>query len=246
MSRLIRLLTGVAMLWVTPSHGASIKVAVASNFQSTAQSLARLFAQQSGHQVIISSASSGKLYAQILHGAPFDVFLSADSHRPELLQQHGRMVEGSRLTYAIGQLVLWVPDTGLSFSHSTDLLSESYRHIAMANPKTAPFGMAAQQSLMAMGLWHKLQGKLVLGENVSQAMQFAQSGHAQASFVALSMMLATNVSPQRYRLIEQGNYATIEQQMVLLKENQAAKRFWQFLQSSHARAVIQTEGYGLP
>ena len=178
-----------------------VRVAVASNFLSTMKILTSNFEHDTNHRIIIISGSSGKLYAQIQHGAPFDVFFSADQHRPRLLEKEGVAIKGSRFPYAVGRLTLWSPET--NFIHTdgkTALTQQSFAHLAIANPKTAPYGRAAEQTLRSLGLWERIKPRLVYGENIAQTFQFVSSQNAELGFVAHSQVLNSNVHAIRQSL----------------------------------------------
>ncbi len=234
---------------LSPAHADDIHVAVAANFQSTLKSLARRFEHQTGDRVLISTGSTGKLYAQIHQGAPFEIFLAADVKRPELLEQQGFAIRGSRFTYALGKLVLWSREPGKIDSNGDALRDGKIRRLAIANPKTAPYGRAAQQTLNAMGLWRGWQARLVRGENVGQTMQFAVTGNVDAAFVALAQVPQSNGGPSgSLWIVPESDYQAIEQQAVLLRTagaEKAARRFLQFLQSNGAREMIAGQGYGV-
>ena len=218
-------------------------VAVASNFNATMQQIARRFEQQSGYRVRISSGATGKHYAQISHGAPFDVFFAADEKRPRLLQQQG-LAQG-RFTYALGKLVLWSPDPDLIDGDEQVLSSQRFRFLAIANPKLAPYGRAAQQVLQKLKLWRRLQAQLVRGENVGQAFQYVKSGNAQLGFVAASQLKQGEAAgswwqaPQRW-------YRPIRQQAVRLNNRKATQQFMDFVRSDAVRQLIRQSGYQTP
>lgn len=246
----MRVVLGLVLIMGTlHASAAEVRVAVASNFTTTLRELAPLFEQQSGHRLMISFSSTGKLYAQILHGAPFDVFLAADSRRPALLESEGQAVPGSRFTYAQGRLTLWSVDPAVKGKDCRALLkSGAYKRLAIANPKTAPYGLAAKQALEKMGLWQKVQSKLVRGENIAQTLQYVTTGNAQLGLVALSQVSSAEALPAcRWDLPSEYSHP-IEQQVVLLKQaehSQAAATFLAFLRSDEAVAVIQRYGYGV-
>lgn len=229
----------------------TVTIAVASNFSATAELLADSFRQQTGHKVRVSTGSSGKLYAQILHGAPFDVFMSADELRPKALEDQGLTVAGSRFSYAQGQLVLWSQRKQYAGADCLAVLrSLDFNHLAIANPRTAPYGAAAQDWLEHLGLWSLVQSKLVTGENIGQTFHFAASGSAALALVAASQLKAKKVSPGtcQYAVPATG-HRPILQQAVLLKrarKNQAAKEFVIFLQSAKSTDIIGQHGYLLP
>ncbi len=224
----------------------TVSVAVASNFRQSLQLLAPSFEKKSGHKVRISAASTGKLYAQIKHGAPYHLFLAADQKRPEKLEQEGLAIAGSRFTYAVGQLALWSPQQQFQGKANTLISQPSLRRFSIANPKTAPYGVAARQTLKTMQLWKPLQGRLVRGENIAQTFQFIASGAAEMGFVALSQLSKEVKSKGYHWVVPQEFYDPIKQDAVLLKQganNPAAKAFYIFLQSDDAKALINTLGY---
>ena len=226
----------------------SILVAVASNFNTTAAEIVKEFRAESGHDVRISSASTGKLFVQIENGAPFDVLLAADSARPERLEASGHGVQNSRFTYAIGQLVLWSRDPDIEVSECRERLEhlESDR-LAIANPDTAPYGAAARQLLKRLGLWDGLQSRLVIGENVAQTLQFVASGNASLGFVAMSQIDNDRLpEPSCSWIVTPDLHDAIEQQAILLDRaagNPVAREFLQFLRSESGRMIISRSGY---
>ncbi|MCA9471972.1 MAG: molybdate ABC transporter substrate-binding protein [Nitrospirales bacterium] len=244
---------GVAVylsLLVGVGDAAEVKIAVASNFLSTMQEIASHFEQESGHATVVSSGSSGKLYAQIKHGAPFDVFFSADVQRPKLLEEEGLAVLGSRLTYAVGRLTLWSADSELVRGQGDAILSMGgFEYLAIANPKTAPYGTAAQHVLEKLGLWQKIQRRIVQGENIGQTFQFVYSGNAQLGFVALSQVLDRKIIGVGSRWdVPMELYPPLEQQAVLLvkgQHNKAAKDFFDYVKDDKAQKIIERSGYGI-
>jgi molybdate transport system substrate-binding protein len=222
----------------------TVQVAVAANFIAPIKVIADEFEQTGNDEVIIISGGTGKLYSQIKNGAPFDVFLAADSKRPQLLEVEGMLVPGSRFTYAMGQVALWSPDPGMVDERGRVLAEGNFRHIAIANPKLAPYGAAARQILEKHNLWQSLQKKMVHGENIAQAYQFVASGNAELGFVALSQLYSQPVKGSLW-VPPQSMYDKIEQQAGLLKPTTVARRFMQFLRSSIARKIIREHGYKL-
>lgn len=221
-------------------------MAVAANFLATLQAIAPLYEQQSGDRLIISGASTGKLYAQIVNGAPYDVLLAADEGYPEKLERAGRVVGGSRFVYARGRLALWRAQPAPIDQGS--LAAPAIRRIAIANPRTAPYGLAAKQVLESLGLWDSLQDKLVQGESTGQAFQFIASGNAQLGFVALSQVLnpANRFNRQHYWLVSETAHQPLQQGAALLdsgRDKRAARRFLEFLQGEAARQVMERYGY---
>ena len=229
------------------SFAAEIRIAVASNFSRPMQELAAKFEKEGGHKVTLAFGSSGKHYAQIRNGAPFDAFFAADRERPELLEREGLAISGSRCTYAVGRLVLWSPKADFVDAEGKVLEQGGFNHIAIANPKLAPYGAAAGEVLRQRGLWDSLQDKLVRGENIGQAYQFVHSGNAELGFVAYSQVIQPGGDAAgSIWEIPQSLYAPIEQQAVLLKDSAAAREFATFLKSDAARKIITEYGYGLP
>ena len=225
----------------------TVRVAVASNFSTVLEKLARIFEADTGHVVLSSPGSTGRHYTQIVNGAPFDLFLAADQERPQLLEQQDRIVPGTRITYATGRLVLWSPDARLVDPEGLILQSGNFRHLAIANPRLAPYGKAAQQALESMALWEKLMAKLVQGENISQTLQFVASGNAELGFIAYSQWLEMTENPGGSTwLVPPELHEPVAQQAVLLQDKPAARDFLRFLQSDTAMDLIAATGYGLP
>jgi len=224
-----------------------INVAVASNFSDVVKEIAKRFKDETGHKVILALGSTGKHYAQIHNGAPFDIFLAADSERPILLEKEGIALSGSRFTYAVGKLVLWSPVAGVVDENGNVLNGETFHHLAIANPKLAPYGKAAEQVMRGMAVWDKLQRRIVRGQNIGQAYQFIESGNAELGFIAFSQIKA----PDRdiagsFWEPSQSLYNPVEQQAVQLRENKAAHDFLDYMKSEKAREIIREYGYGLP
>lgn len=233
-------------------HGQSVagevNVAVAANFTGAIRKIVPLFEKASGHTVKVSFGSTGKLYAQIENGAPFEVFLAADTKRPLKVEQEGLAVPGKRFVYAKGKLVMWSAKQGLFQDGETYLKKSNFAHVAIANPKTAPYGLAAQQVMEHMGIWSRLQAKLVQGESIAQTFQFVATGNAQVGFVAYSQVKAWQGGSGATWEIPMAYYKPIEQAVVLLKKGQsnpAAQAFFDFLKSKAARKVIEEFGYGV-
>ncbi|HEX4023244.1 MAG TPA: molybdate ABC transporter substrate-binding protein [Steroidobacteraceae bacterium] len=244
----------VLLLWLQPRpvSAAQLHVAVAANFLGTLQKLAPAFARATGNTVVPSAGATGQLYAQITQGAPFDVFLSADTERPQRLQAQHLIVAGSRFTYAVGTVVLWSPRAGAVHGGGEALRAGGFRYIGVANPKDAPYGAAAQQVLTALGLWNRLNQdkKIVVGENITQTWQFAASGNVDMAFVALSQLIdASGKIGGSYWLPPQSMYQSIDQDGVILasSHNQgAAQAFTRWLRTAPAAAaIIKAAGYHL-
>ena len=238
------------MVWIlgVPALGWSeeVHIAVASNFINPLKEIAKRYKQDTGNKLILISGSTGKLYAQIRNGAPFDVLLAADAKRPALLEKEGVGIAGTRFTYAEGSLVLWSLDpekiTGVE-----SLSKISQGKLAIANPKTAPYGKAAKGALQQLGLWEKLQPILVRGENIAQTLQFVATGNAGMGFVAKSQ-----VQDPRFKFkgsqweVPTSFHEPVYQQAILLKpglENTAAKHFLKYLKNPVSKTIIQSYGY---
>src|SRR5579864_2607023 len=232
-----------------PARAADVAVAVAANFTAPLDRLAAAFEKASGHHLVISSGSSGKLYLQITAGAPFEVMLSADAERPARLEKEGAAVAGTRFTYALGKLVLWSRDPGLVDGAGAVLAGGRFRHLAIPNPELAPYGAAARQVLQGLDLWEKLAPRIVQGEDIGQTYQFVATGSAELGFVALSQVRAAGKPQGSLWIVPPERYRPIEQQAVLLtrgKDDPAARAFLDYLRSAPARTLIQEFGYGLP
>jgi len=232
------------LLLAGPARGEAVRLAVASNFQETARTLADLFEKRSGRRVVLSAASSGKLYAQIRHGAPFDLFLSADAERPQRLAREGRTI-GFPRTYAIGRLVYWSPATPGDAHACREGLQRAQR-LALANPDTAPYGAAALEVLKRLGL----EGtRRVTGENIGQTFAFVASGAVDGGFVAAAQLRGRDDLPGCRWPVPAGLHRPIAQQAALLErgaENEAAHDFFAFLFTPVARERIRAAGYDLP
>ncbi|HAJ91767.1 MAG TPA: molybdate ABC transporter substrate-binding protein [Gammaproteobacteria bacterium] len=224
-----------------------IRVAAASNFKNAITAIARRFEAATNHKVTLIFGSTGKHYAQIKNGAPFDVFFAADVRRPELLEEEGVALPGSRCTYAVGKVLLWSPKKGYVDPEGRILERSEFRYLAIANPKLAPYGKAAQEILQARRLWDRLSGRLVRGENIAQTFQFVKSGNAELGFVAYSQVKHPNQPIEgTFWEVPQALYTAIEQQAVLLKDSVAARAFLSFVRSREALKIIHDYGYGTP
>ena len=232
---------------LTCAHADQVQVAVAANFTAPMQKIAAAFEADTGHKAVLSFGATGKFYAQITNGAPFQVFLSADDTTPARLDREGRTVAGSRFTYAIGQLVLWSPNAHHVDAQGAVLETGDFKHLSLANPKLAPYGAAAMQVLDKQGLAAQLQRRIVTGENIAQAYQFVASGNAQLGFVALSQVMEDGkITKGSAWVVPSDLHEPILQDAVLLasgKDNPAATALMQYLRSVKARAVIKAYGY---
>lgn len=230
-------------------QAAELSVAVASNFTAPMQKIAEAFEKGTGHKLALSFGSTGKFYAQIKNGAPFEVMFAADDKTPARLEKEGRGVQGTRFTYAIGKLVLWSKQPGLVDHKGEVLRKGAFDHIALADPKLAPYGAAAMQTLNKLGLISTLGSKFVLGENISQTYQFVATQNAPLGFVALSQVFAEGrVTEGSAWMVPQTNYEPIRQDALILtkgKDNPVAPELMHFLQSDAAKAIIESYGYGL-
>ena len=222
------------------------RIAVAANFKSVLEQLKGEFEAHSSHRLSITSGSTGKLYAQIVNGAPFDVFLAADQDRPIRLETEGSAVSGSRITYAVGELALWSP-SGEAPPSAMRLRNAPPRAIALAHPDLAPYGAAAQETLAALGFTDEETPKRVYGESVGQAFAFVRSGAAELGFVAHAQILSLPAEERGAAWIVPAElHAPIRQDAVLLKravDNAAALDFMTFLNTEAAASLITAAGY---
>ncbi|GGB18076.1 molybdate ABC transporter substrate-binding protein [Agarivorans gilvus] len=228
----------------------TVQVAVAANFYQPLQQIAQLFEQDTQHKMQISVGSTGKLYAQIINGAPFEVFFAADQARPSLLVKQQLALAESQRSYAQGQLVLWSPNASLVDQQGKVLSSNTFRHLGICNPKTAPYGAAAVEALEQLGLYSKVQNKLVEGQSVAQTFQQISSGAVELGFVALSQVLVDGEISQGAAWLVPGQlYSPIKQDVVLLtkgKDNPAALALMAYLQTDSTQELIRAAGYSIP
>lgn len=243
---LVLLLAGSQALAAEP-----LTIAVASNFAAPAHELAQRFEQASGHPVRITAGSTGKLYAQISNGAPFDILLAADQARPALLEEAGLGIAGSRFTYASGSLVLWSRDPAFAGDDCRAALAGlADTRLAIANPQTAPYGAAAKQFLRSEGMWEAVRQQLVYGENIAQTLQFVASGNAGLGLIAYSQAIDERL-PEATCLwrVPEAAHGPIEQQAVLLRRaegNVVARDFLAFMRGPNGKEIIAAYGYGVP
>ncbi len=225
-------------------------VAVAANFTKPMTEIVEAFEKASGHSAKLSFGSSGKFVAQFENGAPFEVFLSADDKSPLKLEQSGLTVVGTRFTYAIGKLVLWSGNSGYVDEQGQILSKGDFKHLALADPKLAPYGSAAVEFLKKQGLLEKLQPLFVQGENIAQTHQFISTGNAELGFVALSQVIENGkISSGSGWIVPESLHSPILQDAVLLKngaDNPAALALLAFLKTPPALAIIEKYGYALP
>ncbi len=241
------------MMPISAAHAAALNVAVAANFVAVLQSLVPQFESQTGHQVLVSGASTGTLYAQIRNGAPFDVFLAADMQRPRQLIAQGLADRRFAFVYAQGVLVLFAPGRVLPATLEQALRAPYLRYLAVANPKTAPYGAAAAQVLTALenGPGGPLLVQRVIGSSIGQTFQYVMTGNAEMGFVALSQVLAVDrpVGAAHVRRVDRQTYAPLQQGGVVLKRSKhpaAAVAFSAFLTSAETQALIEAAGYMRP
>ena len=244
-------------LWLTSVSGAAkaaeVRIAVAANFTAPMKTIAAQFARDTGHTTAVSYAATGKLYAQIKSGAPFDVFLSADESTPMRLETEGSLVPGSRFTYAVGRLVLWSAQPNFVDPQGEILRTEKFSKIALASPKVAPYGAAAVDTLTRLGLLAAIEPKFVQGESIGQAYGFVATGNAPLGFVALSQV-SHMVEDGKFKsgsgwIVPAALHRPLRQDAGLLphsKDNKAANDFMRFLKTDAARAVIRSYGYETP
>ncbi len=247
--RIAALLSVVLSLVLAPAaaRAAKVSVAVAANFTEPAKVLAAQFKARTGHEAVLTYGASGQFYAQIANGAPFQVFLSADRERPERAEAEGLAVAGSRFTYAVGRLALYSRTPGLVDGRGAVLRTGRFAKLAIADPKTAPYGLAAVETMRKLGVYTALKPRLVQGTSITQAYQFVDTGAAELGFVALSQV-ATVKGGSRW-IVPAADHTPIDQQAVLLKTgatNPAARAFMSFLKGAEARAIIRRYGYNVP
>jgi molybdate transport system substrate-binding protein len=250
MLRRLVLLSGIFGLafagLAAPAVAAQTQVAVAANFTEPAQAIAQAFAAATGHRAQLSFGASGQIYAQLAHGAPYEIFLSADAERPRRAEQDGLGVPGTRFTYAVGKLVLYSATPGLA-GRGAALKTGAFEKLAIADPAVAPYGLAAIQTLQALGVYAAVKPKIVTGASIGQTYQFTAAGAADLGFVALSQVIGV-AGGSRWQ-VPQAAYAPIEQQAILLvqgAQNPAARAFLDFLKTPAARTIIRRYGYAVP
>lgn len=218
-------------------------MAVASNFSTTLRELADAFEVQTGHEVELSVGSTGKLYALIWNGAPFDLFFAADSERPQLLEEAGKAVPGSRFTYALGRMVLWSADATLVDAAGAVLTGDDFQHLALAQPHLAPYGAAAKELLAMCGLWDSLQSRIVWGESVAQVANFVYSRNAELGFISLAQSKTLGIGS--VWVVPDDRYEPIQQDAVVLRDRRAVKDFVLYLRSEAVAEHLMKAGYGV-
>jgi len=243
-----RLFTALSvLLFSLSSHAAEVSVAVAANFTAPMKSIAAEFEKDTGHKAALAFGSSGKFYAQIKNGAPFQVFLSADDEKPGKLEQENLTQRGSRFTYAIGTLVLWSAQPGVVDAAGEVLRKGQFQKLALANPKLAPYGQAAIEVMTGMGVRDTLAAKFVQGENIAQTWQFISTGNAELGFIALSQVMKDGkVASGSAWIVPARLHTPIRQDAVILSAGQgnaAAEALMKYLKSDKAKAIIKSFGY---
>lgn len=237
----------VAALFASAAHAETIAVAVASNFTAPMQKIAAQFEKDTGHKAELSFGATGKFYAQINNGAPFGVLLAADDTTPAKIAQEGKGDANTRFTYAVGKLVLWSKQDGYVDAQGNVLKKTDWQHIAIANPKLAPYGVAAMETVNKLGLSATIAPKTVLGENIGQTYQFAATGNAELGFVALSQVMEDGkIKSGSAWIVPAAMHAPIRQDAIVLnsaKDNVAAKALMDYLKGAKARAIISAYGY---
>ncbi|HEY8037869.1 MAG TPA: molybdate ABC transporter substrate-binding protein [Methylobacter sp.] len=232
------------------SWAATVLVAVASNFTKPMTEIAAEFEKATGHSAKLSFGSSGKFVSQLENGAPFEILLSADEKSPQKLEQAGLAVPNSHFTYALGKLVLWSSTPGYVDDQGKILTTGGFKHLALADPKLAPYGAAAVEVLKSLSLQDKLSPLFVLGENIAQTHQFISTGNAELGFVALSQVIENGkIATGSGWIIPDDRHAPIRQDAVLMvkgADNPAAPALLNYLKSAPALAIIEKYGYGLP
>ncbi len=231
------------------AHADEVQVAVAANFTAPMQIIAALFERDTGHKASLAFGATGKFHAQIVNGAPFEVLLAADDETPARLEKEGHGMAGSRFTYAIGKLVLWSADPALVDARGEVLSKGNFKHLALANPKTAPYGAAAIEVMTKLGVLPSLQARFVQGENISQTQQFISTGNAELGFVAMSQAFKDGKVVSGSAWVVPANlYSPIRQDAIALakgKDKPAAAALLSYLKSAKAQGVIKSFGYEL-
>ena len=239
----------LAVFAIGAAQADEVQVAVAANFTAPIQAIAADFEKDTGHKLIAAYGATGQFYTQIKNGAPFEVFLSADDTTPEKLEREGDTVKGSRFTYAVGTLALWSAKDGYVDTKGEVLKKNEYQHLSIANPKTAPYGLAATQVLEKLKLTEATKAKIVEGQNITQAYQFVSTGNAELGFVALSQIYKEGkVTSGSAWIVPASLHDPIKQDAVILdkgKDNAAAKALVEYLKGPKAAAVIKSYGYQL-
>ena len=249
MNTLLKTLLPLALLFSGVALADEVQVAVAANFTAPMQKIAAEFEKDTGHKALLAFGATGKFAAQIRNGAPFQVLLAADDETPAKLEADGQTVAGSRFTYAIGKLVLWSARPGYVDDQGAVLKKGEFNKLALANPKLAPYGVAAIESMTKLGVLGAAEGKFVQGENIAQTYQFVSTGNAELGFVALSQVMKDGkIAAGSAWVVPNTLHSPIRQDAVILakgKGNAAATALMGFLKSEKAKAIIKAYGYDL-
>jgi molybdate transport system substrate-binding protein len=246
--RLLSVLLATLLGAASQVQADEVFIAVAANFAAPMQKIVAEFEKETGHKVVASFGSTGKFYAQIKGGAPFEVLLAADDEIPARLISENAAVAGSQWTYAIGKLVLWSAKPGVVDDKGDVLKNGNFEHISLANPKLAPYGAAGVEVMKARGAYDKLQAKIVMAENITQAYQFISTGNAQLGFVALSQVLKEGRIDGSSWIVPANLYTPIRQDAVILdkgKDRPAALALAKYLKADKSVAIIKSFGYEL-
>lgn len=244
------LIVGLLSLGVTCAvHAEEVHVAVAANFTAPMKVIAADFEKATGHKIVATFGATGKFYAQIQNGAPFDVFLAADDETPAKLEKENAIIAGSRFTYATGKLVLWSAKPDYVDAKGDILKKNSFTHIALATPKLAPYGLAAEETMKKLNVYDSLQDKFVQGESIGQTFTFVSTGNAELGFVALSQVYeGGKIKSGSAWIVPENLHQPIRQDAVVLskaKDNKAATEFTKYLQSEPVKTIIRSYGYDL-
>lgn len=249
MQRIASLLATLVFAAGAQAHAGEVQVAVAANFTAPMQQIAAAFAQDTGNKAVLAFGATGKFYAQIHNGAPFEILLAADDETPARLDKEKQTVAGSRFTYATGRLVLWSAKDHYVDGQGKVLQSGTFKHLSIANPKAAPYGAAAVETLTKLNLMAALQPKIVQGENIAQAYQFVSTGNAELGFVALSQVARDGkFSAGSGWIVPDSMHSPIRQDAVILIKgaaNPAARALMAYLKSDKAKGIIRAFGYEL-
>jgi molybdate transport system substrate-binding protein len=246
--RASNLFAAISLGMAGAAYGADVQVAVAANFAAPMKQIAAAFEKSTRHKLLLSNGATGRFYAQIKSGAPFQVLLAADQATPERLEQDGLAVSATRFTYATGRLVLWSARDAIVDARGDVLKRGGFDHIAIANPKLAPYGAAAVAALKSLGAYDALVAKFVQGENIAQVHQFVSTGNALLGFVALSQVIAEDgrLKSGSMWIAPESAYPAIRQDAVLLNpghDNAAARALLTFLKGAEAQRIIRNWGY---
>ena len=248
-SRILSCVFASLLIANTAARADEVSVAVAANFTAPMQKIAAEFEKNTGHKVAVAYGATGKFYAQIKNRAPFEILLAADDETPAKLIKENAAVAGSQFSYAIGKLVLWSAKPAIVDGAGTVLKNGGFDHLAIANPKVAPYGAAALEVMKALGVHEGLQAKIVTGESISQTYQFINSGNALLGFVALSQVLKDGKIDGSSWVVPAKLYTPIRQDAVMLEKGKgkpAAEALIKYLKTDKAKAVITSFGYELP